>query len=51
MHVLDRQSDLPPDPPPPPMGQTGVIKVADLVILPYNSFIIAFTGIECIERV
>ena len=32
------------------MGQNGDIKIADLVILPYISFIIAFTAIECIVR-
>ena len=37
--------------PDPLMGQTGVIKIADLVLLPYISFIIAFTALECIGRV
>ena len=32
------------------MGQTGVIKIADLVLLPYISFIIAFRPLESIER-
>ena len=36
---------------PPLVGQTGVIlnKEADFVFLPYISFIIAFTALECIN--
>ena len=34
----------------PCMGQTGVIKIVVLVLLPYITFIIAFTALECIER-
>ena len=47
---LDTQSDLPPDstPPCPLVGQTGVIKIAALFLLPYISFIIAFTALEWI---
>ena len=50
---LDSQSDLapspppPPPPPPPPRVQT---KIADFVFLPYISFILAFTALECIKR-
>ena len=40
----------PPNTPHPPMDQTGVIKTVDLVLLPYISFIIAFTALECIKR-
>ena len=45
MENLFSRSDLPPD---PLMGQIVVIKVADLVLLPYISCIIV---LECIERV
>ena len=38
-------------PSPPLMGQIGVIEIANLVLLPYISFIIAFTALQCIERV
>ena len=43
---LFRQSDLPLD---PLMSQTGVTEIADSVLLPFISFIIAFTALECIE--
>ena len=32
------------------MGQTGGHKIADFVFLPYISFILAFTALECIKR-
>ena len=48
MESLFSWSDLPLD---PLMGHAGVIKIADLVLLPYISFIIAFTALECIETV
>ena len=32
------------------MGQTGVIKIVVLVLLPYISFIIAFKALECSKR-
>ena len=35
----------------PLMGQTGVIiKIVDFVFLPFISFILAFTALECIKR-
>ena len=49
MGSLFSRSDLPLDPP-LLMGQTGVIKIEDLVLLPCIAFIIAFTALECIER-
>ena len=33
------------------MGQNGDIKIADLVLFPYISFIIAFTALECQESI
>ena len=48
MESLFSWSDLHLDPPSPLMGQTGVIKIVDLVLLPYISFIIAFTALEWI---
>ena len=33
------------------MGQNGDIKIADLVLLPYISFIITFTALECQESI
>ena len=47
MKSRDSRSDLPR---PPLMGQTGVIKIADLVFLPYISFIFAFRVLEFIKR-
>ena len=35
----------------PLLGHTGVIKIADLGLLSYISLTIAFTALECIERV
>ena len=33
------------------MGQNGDIKIADFVLLPYISFIIAFIALECQESI
>ena len=33
------------------MGQTGVVRIIDLVLLPCISFIIAFTALECREGI
>ena len=47
MKSLDSGSDLPPD---PPYGSIWGHKIADLVFLPFISFILAFTALECIKR-
>ena len=47
MDSLYSRSDLPPD---LPNGSNWGHKVADFVFLPYISFIIAFTVLECIKR-
>ena len=47
MKSQDSRSDLPPDP--PLKGQTGGHKIANLVFLPYISFILAFRALECIK--
>ena len=46
---LYSRSDLPADPP-PPYGSNWGHKIADFVFLPYISFILAFTVVECIKR-
>ena len=53
VYLADQIYPLTPHPPTPPplIVQTGFIKIADLIILPYISFVIAFTALECIERV
>ena len=45
---LYNQSDLPSN---PPMGQAGVIKIADFDILQYISLITAFTALECMRGI
>ena len=50
MKSLDSWSDLPSDPPPLPHGLNWGHKIADLVFLPYISFILAFRALECIKR-
>ena len=47
MKSLDSWSDLPPT---PPYGSSWGRKIADFVFLPYISFILAFTALECIKR-
>ena len=48
---LDSQSDLLPEPPPPPScGSNWGHKIADFVFLPYISFILAFRALECNDR-
>ena len=47
MKSLDSRSDLPLD---PPYGSNWGLKIADLVCLPFISFILAFTALECIKR-
>ena len=49
MKSLDSRSDLPPDPP-PPYGSNWGHKIAELVLLPFISFILAFTALEYIKR-
>ena len=44
---LDSRSDLPPN---PAYGSNWGHKIADLVFLPFISFILAFTALECIKR-
>ena len=48
MKSLYSQSDLPPEPPPYELNWGR--KIANLVILPYISFILAFRALECIKR-
>ena len=47
MKSLDSRSDLPPT---PLYESNWGHKIADFVFLPYISFIIAFTALECIKR-
>ena len=42
MESLNSRLLLSPDPPPPPMGQTGGHKIADFEFLSYISFNVAF---------
>ena len=47
MMNLDSQSDLPRI---APYGSNWGHKIVDFVFLPYISFILAFTALECIKR-
>ena len=47
MKSLDSRSDLPPT---SPYGSSWGHKIANLTFLPYISFILAFTALECIKR-
>ena len=47
MKSQDSRSDLPPE---SPYGSNWGHKIADLVFLPFISFILAFTALECIKR-
>ena len=50
MKSQDSRSDLLPDPPPPAYGSNWGHKIADLVFLPFISFILSFTALESIKR-
>ena len=47
MENLYSHSDKPPD---PPYGSNWGHKIAEFVILPYVSFVIAFMALECNKR-
>ena len=47
MKSQDSRSDLPPN---PPYGSNWGNKIANLVFLPYISFILAFSALDCIKR-